>query len=840
MKKNISVNLQGIIFHIEEDGYEQLSRYLASIRTYFSNYEGHEEIVADIESRIAEIFSARLAPGKQVISLEDVQYLVARMGDVTDFEILEPMDEEMPHAGAGAAAATEPKMGPEAEAYTYVAPKKLYRDINHKVLGGVCSGIANYLNVDMVWVRLAFVLLALGIPFTHGATSFGTILYIILWIAMPASAVLPETTVKKLFRDPEDKKVAGVASGIAKYFGVDIAVVRILFLALIFAGGFGLIAYLVLWVAVPEAVTLTERMQMQGDPVTLAGIERSLKDNLNMHDYAGEESTAAKVVLLPLRLISQVFAWLGSFIGPILAFLITLIRVGAGVFLLIVSIGMTMALFTTFFYSLGLISEPQNFTFGNFQPSLFLEGFPRLGLVAGFFVGIIPVILLVFLAIGLLVKRFFLRPIVGWSMFGVWLVSLFILIACSVSYAGNFSRSGELTTSKVVPVGNYQTLTLDAYYTNTDFSYVNVDVDVRETDNADVEIIQNVKAKGRTEAEAQANARMITYRVVQRDSVLRFDNSYEFKPGAAYRDQHLSLILKLPKDKKLRLTRDFIHMLPSGTFDQDYSDEKIMRNTWQVKGDMLECLTCATDTIDDSQQQDGSDFHMDVDLDAFGDGESMLLNESDYSNNVQNYNFSNFRHISIGGPYHVELKQGSNYSVRVRADEEELKRMQVEQAGDEVRINYKGRSINLFDDHQPVLIQITAPDISKIDLSGAIKANVTGLTSNDLAVSLTGATKAAFNVRTKNLKAEITGASASKFVGSTDSFDLTAAGACKINADQLRASKVAVDAAGMTVVSVYASSELRAEASGASKVTYAGNPENTKVEANGASKVAKQ
>ncbi|MBF9255376.1 PspC domain-containing protein [Pontibacter sp. 172403-2] len=833
MKKNISINLQGIIFHIEEDGYEQLSRYLASIRTYFSNYEGHEEIIADIEYRIAEIFSARLVPGKQVISLEDVQYLIARMGDVTDFEVLDPMDDDIPYTTTATAGA-----GTRTESHTYTGPKKLYRDITHKVIAGVCAGIANYLNVDPVWMRLFFIFLVAIAPLTAGiSVAFIVIVYIILWISMPPNDLLPETTVKKLFRDPEDKKLAGVCAGIAKYFGVDVAVIRIIFLALIFAGGFGLIAYIVLWIAVPEAVTLTERMQMQGDPVTLAGIEKTLKDNLNMKDSNGQESTLARVILLPVRLISQIFSWLGRALGPILAFLITLIRIGAGVFLLVLAIGLTIALLTTLFYTLGWIAEPQNISFGDYPASVFLEGFPRLGLVAGFFVGIIPLILLMFLGIGLLTKRFFLRAIVGWSMFGLWLVSVFILILCIASYAGNFKRSGEVITNRIIPVSNYETLTLDAYDINTD--YDNIYVDVREADGDNVEIIQNVEAKGRTEAQAQANARMITYRVVQKDSVLRFDNGYEFKPGAAYRDQDLEIKLLLPKNKKLRLTEDFVNMLPGATFDQDYSHEKIARNTWQVKGDMLTCLTCATDTLDteNDNNRNDDDFNINMDVDAFSDGESVLLDESAYSENVRNFNYSNFEHISIGGPYHVQLTQGGNYSVRVHASNEEMDKMEIKQNGNELVISYEDNTINLFDDREPILIQITAPNINEIDLSGAIKADVNGITSNNLDVSLTGATKAAFNVRTQNLKADITGASASRFVGHTDVFDLNAAGACSIDAGQMSATQVEVDAAGMTVVEVYVTSELRAEASGASQIKYDGNPGITRINANGASKV---
>ena len=413
MKKNISINLQGIIFHIEEDGYEQLSRYLASIRTYFSNYEGHEEIVADIELRIAEIFSARLSPGKQVISQEDVQYLIARMGNVTEFEVSEPEEEEIPNYNTGGAAA-----GAAGAAGAYTAPgtKRLYRDINRKVISGVCAGIANYLNIDVVWIRLFFILfVVLGVLSAGISAMAAIILYIVLWIAMPESLELPESNVKRLFRDPDDKKLGGVASGIAKYFGVDTAVVRILFLVSIFLGGFGLLLYIVLWIAVPEAVTLTERMQMQGNPVTLAGIEQTLKDNLNMKDQYGQENTLAKIILLPIRLISQIINWLGTALGPILTFLIALIRVAAGIFLLLVSASLIVGLFAAFFHGMGWVSDNTFMQMEPFDSTIWLGGFPRFGLVAGLIVGLIPLLFLMLLASGLLAKRFFMRPSVGWS-----------------------------------------------------------------------------------------------------------------------------------------------------------------------------------------------------------------------------------------------------------------------------------------------------------------------------------------------------------------------------------------------------------------------------------------
>src|SRR6185436_11857866 len=92
MKKNISINISGIIFHIEEDGYDTLKKYLDSINKYFSTFEDSSEILADIESRIAEIFLSKLNEEKQVITVEDVNSLVSTMGSVSDFKAVE--DEE--------------------------------------------------------------------------------------------------------------------------------------------------------------------------------------------------------------------------------------------------------------------------------------------------------------------------------------------------------------------------------------------------------------------------------------------------------------------------------------------------------------------------------------------------------------------------------------------------------------------------------------------------------------------------------------------------------------------------------------------------------------------------
>ena len=159
MKKNISINISGIIFHIEEDGYKKLKDYLDSINKYFSSYEESEEIIADIESRIAELFLEKLdEDGKQVISNEDIDQLVSTMGEISDFEAMEEEAGFTP-AGEPKESKTENKSSTKQEYQNTYEKRKLYRDLNNQIVGGVGSGLANYFNADPIWFRVGFLLL---------------------------------------------------------------------------------------------------------------------------------------------------------------------------------------------------------------------------------------------------------------------------------------------------------------------------------------------------------------------------------------------------------------------------------------------------------------------------------------------------------------------------------------------------------------------------------------------------------------------------------------------------------------------------------------------------------
>lgn len=162
MNKTIIININGIVFHIEEDAYEILKNYMTDVKRHFSTSADSLEITTDIENRIAEMFSELLSKdNKQVIVEQDVVIVIEQMGSVADFENAE----------------SESKT--DSAVYTNTTERRrLFRDRDDHLVAGICSGIANYFDINSIWIRLLF---AFSVPFA----GTGVIVYIILWIVIP-------------------------------------------------------------------------------------------------------------------------------------------------------------------------------------------------------------------------------------------------------------------------------------------------------------------------------------------------------------------------------------------------------------------------------------------------------------------------------------------------------------------------------------------------------------------------------------------------------------------------------------------------------------------------------
>lgn len=170
MNKVFNVNLGGVPLTIDEDAFEHLNGYLQTIHNHFRRSEGYEEITNDIEARLAELFQEKLA-GRPIVTLQDVKKVIGIMGTPADFGA-EPFEDVSSGTSAGESSGKREK-------WKLKTGKRLFRNPDEEVIGGVCSGIAAYLGIqDPLWVRLFFIFLAV----TGG---FGIPVYLILWAVVP-------------------------------------------------------------------------------------------------------------------------------------------------------------------------------------------------------------------------------------------------------------------------------------------------------------------------------------------------------------------------------------------------------------------------------------------------------------------------------------------------------------------------------------------------------------------------------------------------------------------------------------------------------------------------------
>lgn len=191
MKQTVNINVGGTVFHIDVDAYARLKEYLGKLESYFKKQEEGEEIFKDIESRIAELFSEKVQAKTGVVNIDLVEAVINKMGEPEDFE--QEASEE--------SKASRPSQ--TSNAYHEKSTKRLYRDVDNSVLGGVCSGLAAYLNTDPVLIRVLFAVLIF---------SFGVIIpvYIILWIVVPAAI----TTAQKLEMRGENVTIKNIEKAI--------------------------------------------------------------------------------------------------------------------------------------------------------------------------------------------------------------------------------------------------------------------------------------------------------------------------------------------------------------------------------------------------------------------------------------------------------------------------------------------------------------------------------------------------------------------------------------------------------------------------------------------------
>lgn len=593
MKKVININFQGRVIPIEETAYETLKQYVESLRRYFATEEGKDEIINDIENRIGELFDERLKKGAVCITDEDVNAIMASMGRPEDFE-----QEEATYATGNTGNPTNGSNTQTAAPEAEPAPRKLFRAENDKVLGGVCAGIANYLRIDPAVVRIIFALIAFG------GLGFGFLLYFVLWIVLP-SKPLQTSVRKRLYRDPDNKMIGGVAGGLAAYFNIDTWIPRLVFLlpfvlsllpnifggfwwhwkgpwvAFSGLGGTFFVTYIILWIVLPRAVTASEKLEMRGEKIDLESIKNTVQEELQHVKGKGEKLGAelkekSKIVGQEISdTVQQRTQAFAAEVGPFAKKAGTGIGNAIGVlfkafFLFIAAIiafALLIALIALLYSGIGV------FPLKNFLLEGFWENFFAWSVVT-MFIGV-PIIAFVVWIARRLMRVKSGNPYLGYTFGSLWiigLISVFVLI-------GMISRNFRTKTSTSEPVNITQPSTGSMivkvsdekirYYSSDwfdgDLPFLSMNEDSMMLNTVRVKLvkssdssyhIQMVKlARGNTPAIAEKNAANVHFTVSQSDSIIVLPKGFPISSDNKFRNQQVMVIVEVPVGKKIMVDK---------------------------------------------------------------------------------------------------------------------------------------------------------------------------------------------------------------------------------------------------------------------------------------------
>lgn len=558
MKQVININFHGRIIPIEQPAYDALNNYIQSLKAYFANEEGHEEIINDIESRISELFQQQLNSGANCITDADVENIKRSIGTPADF------------AGESAtgAGATDPtgagSRSKFEDMFSTNTNRRLYRNENDKVIGGVCSGLAAYFGWDPTIIRILFLVSLLGF-------GFGFLPYIILWVLVPSSATLNIGSVRKrLFRDMENAMLGGVCSGMALYTGVNVWIPRIIFLlpsiAIFFRNGFHnihfgtnfstFIIYIIAWGLIPEAKSTSEKLEMRGEKVDLESIKNSVMDE--MKDVTGRTKTIAGNAMSQFR-DTRHLSRFGDIIGTF-AKIIAYIILGA------IVVSLAAALFGMNIAGIGVFP---------------LKDFILADGIANVYAWITLICLILIPTVALVVgimrrvtkaprRRNNIFTVASGLSVAVGLVSLFLLAREVSTY---FRRSAGIEPQTVMltsPTVNALEVrpTEETLLNGDDYGNFNpwtfLDQDTIPVNNVRVNLFKSpdssfmvkkiLLASGNTQDIARENASRINYDAVyQQDSILYASNEILIDRTNKFRNQRVYLNIYVPVGKHIKV-----------------------------------------------------------------------------------------------------------------------------------------------------------------------------------------------------------------------------------------------------------------------------------------------
>jgi phage shock protein PspC (stress-responsive transcriptional regulator) len=527
MNKTVNINLAGIFFHIDEDAYLKLQRYLDAIKRSFTDSQGRSEIISDIEARIAELFSERVQNDKQVIRIKEVDEVISIMGQPEDYLVDDEIFEDNPQS------AYERKSS---------VSKKLFRDRNNSYIAGVASGLGHYLGIDAIWIRLIWILFTIG--------SGGTFIFI----------------------------------------------------------------YILFWILVPEAKTTAEKIMMTGEPVNISNIEKKIKDGFEtvsetVSGVAKNVSDAAKNVDFQKQ-GSKIKSTSKSFfdtIAEIIMFFFKIFAKFVGIILIIVGASTIIALIIGWF-SVGVANIVH-------IPGMDLVDIANSGnspiwlasLLAFFAIGI-PFFFLFYLGLKILINNLkSIGNIAKFTLLGLWLFSIIGLVIMGIREASEHAFNERVIEKQELYVTAKDTLLIKmsenelfrnrvkvANNENGEKIIYSSDVNiiVKSTTDSLAYISIEKSADGRNYDKAVERAKNINYNFAFKGNELLLDSYLSTASKNKFSDQELLVTLYLPEGSVIKFndnTRDYLSYHISSNYVNHYLN---------ITENGMECNDCDEDNFD--------------------------------------------------------------------------------------------------------------------------------------------------------------------------------------------------------------------------------------------------
>ncbi len=579
MKQVININFQGRVVPIEVTAFELLKNYTESLNRHFANEEGKDEIINDIESRIGELFQERLKDGCTCITDDDVNAIIKSMGRPEEFEDADNIAQAANQNSTSNTGGNQQSYQNNSSATTH---KRLYRDENNKILGGVCAGIANYFNIDALIVRILFVISGIGL-----------LAYILLWAFVPgSSAAVIGGTRKKLYRDGDEKIIAGVCSGIGNYFGISAWIPRILFLlpflSFVFRWGRwgmmdfpnflrlgfspgALIIYIILWLVIPEAFTTAEKLEMKGEKVDIDSIKNSVVEEMKgvqqrVQKFSKEASAAVGNKTKAFTAEANNVARRSSrSLGDIIVFLL---KIFAYFIVGCVGFGLVAGLFALGVLAIGFFPL-KDFIISDGWQEAYAWG------TLLFFIAV-PIIGVITWIIRKIARSKGNSKLIRLSFGSLWVLGWISVVFLIASISREFTYSNKNFVEQEIALSNPKVSKLELTavsalekYTRShwlrfepfegiyeDTVYIkNFDIRIVKSPSDSFKVTMIKMARGINRVAAENAASMIQFGGVQKDTILQLDKGIAINKTEKFHNQRVIITVYVPVGKHIKIDR---------------------------------------------------------------------------------------------------------------------------------------------------------------------------------------------------------------------------------------------------------------------------------------------